>query len=154
MFSILQVHARQVGSLSQSSPPSRHLAFLKALLMTGERYLQTALLISHVRRIHIIENRQHHLLQALFAFHDLHQLIETPSRSSVVSREHYNSNPGRLDRLLKLAPDSFPSLDISVISKIVNPTPVQSSKEVVGKAKAGIFAIETHKDFVTPSLIG
>ena len=154
IFIIFRVPPGQACSLSQSISPPLHVVYLKTLLMTDKRFFQTPLLTFNVRRTNLVENGQHNLLQVLFAFHYLRQLSETPFRISVVFWEHYNGNPGLLNCLLKLGPDIFPSLKLSVIVKSVNPAPVQRSKEVIGKLVAGIFATETNKDIITPCLVG
>ena len=69
MCFFLQVPAGQVCNLSQSSSPPLQLFFPEILHIITVKYLgQILLQCRHLGRMHIVENGEHNLLQALFAF--------------------------------------------------------------------------------------
>ena len=81
-----QMQACQVCSLYQCISPIVHLVYRPI----QERYRpiqecirKNSLMFQHLKLRHIIENRQQPLISKSFAFHNLHQLIKAPVRSSI-----------------------------------------------------------------------
>ena len=83
-----RVQTRQVCSLCQSRLPSLQPAIIVVLNLN----YKILILLSYIRRRHIIENRQQHHFKIFIARHYLPNLIQTPSRRSIVFWEYDNCN--------------------------------------------------------------
>ena len=74
-----QMQACQVCGLYHCISPIVHLVYRPI----QERIRKNSLMFQHLKLRHIIENRQQPLISKSFAFHNLHQLIKAPVRSSI-----------------------------------------------------------------------
>lgn len=105
-----------ISYISQSSPPLAFIViwFILACLFKDLPKVSSLFLFSHMRRIQMVENRNHHLTELFLASHDPQQLVKTPSWKGIVFRENDHCDFGIFDRMIKLGTEWPANLDLVV----------------------------------------
>lgn len=116
--------------------------------MHPKRVCKTARLLSHVRRIKVVEYRQNHLAAFTLALDDLDKLVQAPSRACVVPGEHDDGDPGRLDGLEQLRRDLAPFVEIDVVFESGDAGVLQGAVQLPRDVVPGILASEAQEHVV------
>ena len=142
--------SRKIGCFRQGPPPPWYLV-LPVFFITGKGLSKTSFLLSYMGWIHMIENWENSMSQIFVALHDLYQLIQTPSRTSIVFRENNYGRPWFFDGFQEFWSDCFSSPEL-IVSEGANPSPTQSFVEVISEIIAGVFASKTQENIISTCL--
>ena len=143
--SVSEIPARQICCVRKSRPPSKYLVYIQQELvfMFLKGFPKTTRLFPDIRGINIIENREHDLPKSSPTLHDLHQLLEAPTRICVASREDDDGDSRPLNRLHKLFCYILASSQRIVVDEGVDSGIDQCGVEVASEGLASVFASET-----------
>ncbi|PRQ20698.1 hypothetical protein RchiOBHm_Chr7g0230991 [Rosa chinensis] len=115
-----------------------------------KRLCETTSLSSHTGRINVKENRENHLPQCSSALHNLHQLLQTPTRIPIPLREDDHSDSRPLDCPHQFGCYVFPSSEFVVVNEGVDSGLFQCRVEVAREAVACVFASEAQEHVIHP----
>lgn len=135
------------GHLLQSLFPPPNVLLRFTLTSFSEHLPKITVQLLYIRWIYFVENGHHSLTQLLPAVHNLHQLLKTPLRRSIVLREQDDRDLRSSNPPYEFRSDGLSSLDPIIVEKC-DCLSFKLLFNVTKKVFADIFPTEARNDIV------